>query len=137
MWFFCHVFKMHAAVKVARAINIRKMSRGISLLRGVQIPGSFQLNFVCLTLLSMECAFLTPFSLSRFDEVQIYLEYYSHARLRSSLTSAGDGGYWPASRLDRFHPLTLTLRMSYIYIYIYGAPILDVSRSHTTTHHSR
>ena len=39
--------------------------------------------------------------------------------------------------------LTLTLRrlMSYIYIYIYiyiyGAPILDVSRSHTTTQHSR
>ena len=26
---------------------------------------------------------------------------------------------------------------SVIYIYIYGAPILDVSRSHTTTHHSR
>ena len=25
----------------------------------------------------------------------------------------------------------------YIYIYIYGAHILDVSRSHTTTHHSR
>ena len=25
----------------------------------------------------------------------------------------------------------------YIYIYIYGAPILDVSRLHTTTHHSR
>ena len=25
----------------------------------------------------------------------------------------------------------------YIYIYIYGAPILDVSRSHTTTQHSR
>ena len=36
--------------------------------------------------------------------------------------------------------LTLRLLMSYIYIYIYiyiyGAPILDVSRSHTT-HHSR
>ena len=30
-------------------------------------------------------------------------------------------------------PLTLRLLMSYIY----GAPILDVSRSHTTTHHSR
>ena len=29
--------------------------------------------------------------------------------------------------------LTLKLLMSYIY----GAPILDVSRSHTTTHHSR
>ena len=37
--------------------------------------------------------------------------------------------------------LALTIRrlMSYIYIYIYiyGAPILDVSRSHTTTQHSR
>jgi len=35
--------------------------------------------------------------------------------------------------------LTLRLIMSYIYIYIYiyGAPIHDVSRSHTTTHHSR
>ena len=35
--------------------------------------------------------------------------------------------------------LTLRLLMSYIYIYIYiyGAPILDVSRSYTTAHHSR
>ena len=33
----------------------------------------------------------------------------------------------------RFKPLTLRLLMSYIY----GAHILDVSRSHTTTHHSR
>jgi len=33
----------------------------------------------------------------------------------------------------RVKPLTLRLLMSYIY----GAPILDVSRSHTTTHHSR
>jgi len=30
---------------------------------------------------------------------------------------------------------TLTLRR--LMSYIYGAPILDVSRSHTTTHHSR
>ena len=40
----------------------------------------------------------------------------------------------------RVQSLTLWLLMSfyiYIYIYIYGAPILDVSRSHTTTHHSR
>ena len=36
----------------------------------------------------------------------------------------------------RVKSLTLRLLMSYIYIYIYGAPILDVSRSHTTTHHS-
>ena len=35
--------------------------------------------------------------------------------------------------------LTFKLLMSYIYIYIYiyGAPILDVSRSHTTTQHSQ
>ena len=33
--------------------------------------------------------------------------------------------------------LTFRLLMSYIYIYIYIAPILDVSRSHTTTQHSR
>ena len=31
----------------------------------------------------------------------------------------------------------LTLRRLMPYIYIYGAPILDVSRSHTTTQHSR
>ena len=39
----------------------------------------------------------------------------------------------------RVKSLNLRLLMSYIYIYIYiyGAPILDVSRSHTTTQHSR
>ena len=39
----------------------------------------------------------------------------------------------------RVKSLTLRLLVSYIYmyIYIYGAPILDVSRSHTTTQHSR
>ena len=45
----------------------------------------------------------------------------------------------------RVKSLTLRLLMSYIYIYIYiytytyiyGAPILEVSRSHTTTQHSR
>jgi len=36
------------------------------------------------------------------------------------------------------HPVSyLTLRRLMLYIYIYGAPILDVSRSHTTTQHSR
>ena len=41
--------------------------------------------------------------------------------------------------VSRIRDKSLTLRrlMSYIYIYIYGAPILDVSRSHTTTQHSR
>ena len=34
-------------------------------------------------------------------------------------------------------PVPLTVRRLMSYIYIYGAPILDVSRSHTTTQHSR
>ena len=33
--------------------------------------------------------------------------------------------------------LTFRRLISYIYIYMYGVPILDVSRSHTTTQHSR
>jgi len=37
----------------------------------------------------------------------------------------------------RVKSLTFRRLMSYIYIFIYGAPILDVSRSHTTTQHSR
>ena len=37
-------------------------------------------------------------------------------------------------QVSRIKVKTLTLRLL---SYIYGAPILDVSRSHTTTHHSR
>jgi len=39
--------------------------------------------------------------------------------------------------VSRIRVKSLTLRLLTSYIYIYGAPILDVSRSHTTTHHSR
>ena len=38
---------------------------------------------------------------------------------------------------EHFGTKALTLRRLMSYIYIYGAPILDVSRSHTTTQHSR
>ena len=38
---------------------------------------------------------------------------------------------------SHFETTRLTLRQLMLYIYIYGAPILDVSRSHTTAHHSR
>jgi len=38
------------------------------------------------------------------------------------------------AQLTQFNP-SLTLRR--LMSYIYGAPILDVSRSHTTTQHSR
>ena len=37
--------------------------------------------------------------------------------------------------VSRIRVKLLTLRQ--VMLYIYGAPILDVSRSHTTTHHSR
>ena len=40
-----------------------------------------------------------------------------------------------AQKREYKYSLTLSRLMSYIYIY--GAPILDVSRSHTTTQHSR
>jgi hypothetical protein len=47
-----------------------------------------------------------------------------------------DHDFLHVSRI-RVKSLTLRLLMLYIYIYIYGTPILDVSRSHTTTQHSR
>jgi hypothetical protein len=40
-----------------------------------------------------------------------------------------------AEKVLKLHILSLTLRL--LMSYIYGAPILDVSRSHTTTQHSR
>ena len=52
------------------------------------------------------------------------------------LALLGDHHFLHVSRI-RVKLLTFRLLMSYIYIYIYGAPILDVSRSHTTTQHSR
>ena len=39
--------------------------------------------------------------------------------------------------VSRIRVKSLTFRRLMSYVYIYGAPILDVSRSHTTTHHSR
>jgi len=39
--------------------------------------------------------------------------------------------------VSRIRVKSLTLRLLMSYIYIYGAPILDVSRSRTTMHHSR
>jgi len=39
--------------------------------------------------------------------------------------------------VSRIRVKSLTLRLLMSYIYIHGAPILDVSRSHTTTQHSR
>ena len=52
------------------------------------------------------------------------------------LALLGAHHFFHVSRI-RVKLLTFRLLMSYIYIYIYGAPILDVSRSQTTTQHSR
>ena len=41
------------------------------------------------------------------------------------------------SELCNSNLLTSSLTLKLLMSYIYGAPILDVSRSHTTTHHSR
>ena len=39
--------------------------------------------------------------------------------------------------VSRIRVKSLTIRLLISYIYIYGVPVLDVSRSHTTTQHSR
>jgi hypothetical protein len=39
--------------------------------------------------------------------------------------------------VSRMRVKSLTLRLLMLYIYIYGAPILDVSRSHTMMQHSQ
>jgi len=61
--------------------------------------------------------------------------YSSQIRVNQEKSAGVDSG----QMLYTVIRLTLRLLMSYIYIYIYiyGAPILDVSRSHTTTQHSR
>ena len=56
--------------------------------------------------------------------------------MRNSIHSAAEGKVYDV-KLDGTHNKGLTLRRLMSYIYIYGAPILDVSRSHTTTQHSR
>jgi len=44
---------------------------------------------------------------------------------------------WRALQRSERYELTATLTLRWLMSYIYGAPILDVSRSHTTTQHSR
>jgi len=56
---------------------------------------------------------------------------YFMIRSKQFMYEAVRTAYWVIRTKDD----SLTLRL-HIYIYIYVAPILDVSRSHTTTHHS-
>jgi len=72
-------------------------------------------------------AFMMDVAGSSEISVHLYQAMTSHPRKRQSL-------FFPHYMLlTHVNPLTLRRLMSYIY----GAPILDVSRSHTTTQHSR
>jgi hypothetical protein len=71
-----------------------------------------------------------PFYVTNLREYTVCTFIFSHFGWLSYL-------FTPLQTKGRLLYLTLRLLMSYIYIYIYGAPILDVSRSHTTTQHSR
>jgi len=59
------------------------------------------------------------------------LVYKLDVHLRDERTKAWE----PVEKALFSPPAKLTLRL--LMSYIYGAPILDVSRSHTTTHYSR
>ena len=48
-----------------------------------------------------------------------------------------EGEMFQTKAVEEINPYVTNVIYIYIYIYIYGAPILDVSRSYTTTHHSR
>ena len=97
-----------------------------------------------------------PFFLSRFSESYAYrkLKYVGltfNKNYKVLFKDAVRTGRWrtwknislggTTAMMLLIFKLTLRRLMSYIYIYIYiyiyGAPILDVSRSHTTTQHSR
>ena len=49
----------------------------------------------------------------------------------------GKNGWANTSQSYITRTITLLLTLRQLMLYMYGAPILDVSRSHTTTHHSR
>ena len=90
--------------------------------------------------------------LEAFSEEQLFFLSFAHVSLQASLCSRKHVWFVPSqenpllgnisspvqqycSKSTPFHRISLTLRR--LMSYIYGAPILDVSRSHTTTQHSR
>ena len=72
------------------------------------------------------CLWLRPVYLPKFNPLNAELNpiYYLLALLAHHFL-----------HVSRIRVKSLTLRLLMSYIYIYGAPILDVSRSHTTTQH--
>ena len=66
-----------------------------------------------------------------------YLHITSNHVIRQAVGSRFVQHDHQKDRIEEQCERPLTLRWLMSYIYIYGAPILDVSRSHTTTQHSR
>ena len=105
----------------------------------IQKSNVFQLFNSCRTLLTASEPARNPYEVKMcffFHVLTVHLDIYQ------SFFSPTDAQLDNLKNNFKFAlKLTLTLRrlMSYIYIYIYiyGAPILDVSRSHTTTQYSR
>jgi len=83
----------------------------------------------------MNASFQFLINMERLSVVAVYIFNSLNAELNPIcylLALLGAHHFLPVSRI-RVKSLTLGLLMSYIY----GTPILDVSRSHTTTQHSR
>jgi len=68
-------------------------------------------------------------------DVQILIFFFLYFLFDSTNEQSVNASLSTSSKFLRIRYHTLTLR--WLMSYIYGAPILDVSRSHTTTQHSR
>ena len=100
-----------------------------------------ELKHICLTYVgwqcqrfqkNKECYFISNMMMERILKDEVNTLNAELNPICYLLALLGAHHFLHVSRI-RIKSLTLRLLMSYIY----GAPILDVSRSHTTTHHSR
>jgi len=64
-------------------------------------------------------------------------KYKSVKTLWKQLPYKGFASYFSSVPGSNLLSCTILLTLRFLMSYIYGAPILDVSRSYTTTHHSR
>ena len=80
-------------------------------------------------------SFVISYILSLYD---IVLKLYANVTLRDGLfASSTDKVVLPSQTCADIWKSVSMLTLRRLMSYIYGAPILDVSRSHTTTQHSR
>jgi hypothetical protein len=78
-----------------------------------------------------------------FGNKLLYLQTFQHYHVINPLNPELNPIYYLLALLGAHYFLHVSrirvksLTLSLLMLYIYGAPILDVSRSHTTTQHSR